>query len=60
MPDDIARRDLRVYAQAADAHVFHYREKDGLEREEASALLARAHGHVKTAMMMGRLGVDAE
>ncbi len=24
-------RDLRVYAQAADAHVFHYREKDGLE-----------------------------
>ena len=24
-------RDLRVYAQAADAQVFHYREKDGLE-----------------------------
>ena len=24
-------RDLRVYAQAADAEVFHYREKDGLE-----------------------------
>ena len=24
-------RDLRVYAQAADATVFHYREKDGLE-----------------------------
>ena len=24
-------RDLRIYAQAADAHVFHYREKDGLE-----------------------------
>ena len=24
-------RDLRVYAQAADAHVFHYREKEGLE-----------------------------
>ncbi len=24
-------RDLRVYAQAANAHVFHYREKDGLE-----------------------------
>jgi len=24
-------RDLRVYAQAADARVYHYREKDGLE-----------------------------
>lgn len=24
-------RDLRVYAQAADAEVFHYREKEGLE-----------------------------
>ena len=24
-------RDLRAYAQAADAQVFHYREKDGLE-----------------------------
>ena len=24
-------RDLRVYAQAADAQVFHYREKGGLE-----------------------------
>ena len=24
-------RDLRVYAQASDAEVFHYREKDGLE-----------------------------
>ena len=24
-------RDLRVYAQAADAEVFHYREKSGLE-----------------------------
>ncbi len=27
----LAIRDLRVYAQAADARVFHYREKDGLE-----------------------------
>ena len=24
-------RDLRIYAQAADAEVFHYREKEGLE-----------------------------
>ena len=24
-------RDLRAYAQVSDAHVFHYREKDGLE-----------------------------
>lgn len=31
-----------------------------LDREEAEALLARARGHVKTAVVMGRLGVDAE
>ncbi len=24
-------RDLQIYAQAADARVFHYREKDGPE-----------------------------
>ncbi len=29
--ESLAIRDLRVYAQAADARVFHYREKDGLE-----------------------------
>ncbi len=29
--ESLAIRDLRVYAQAADAQVFHYREKDGLE-----------------------------
>jgi N-acetylmuramic acid 6-phosphate etherase len=30
----------------------------GLERPAASALLERAGGHVKTALVMGRLGVD--
>ena len=29
--ESLVIRDLRVYAQAADAQVFHYREKDGLE-----------------------------
>ena len=29
--ESLVVRDLRVYAQAADAEVFHYREKDGLE-----------------------------
>jgi N-acetylmuramic acid 6-phosphate etherase len=31
----------------------------GLERSVASDLLERAGGHVKTAIVMGRLGVDA-
>lgn len=29
--ESMAIRDLRVYAQAADAEVFHYRDSDGLE-----------------------------
>ena len=29
--ESLVIRDLRVYAQAADARVYHYREKDGLE-----------------------------
>ena len=29
--ESLVVRDLRVYAQAADAEVFHYREKGGLE-----------------------------
>lgn len=29
--ESLVVRDLRVYAQAADAEVFHYREKEGLE-----------------------------
>lgn len=29
--ESLVVRDLRIYAQAADARVFHYREKDGLE-----------------------------
>ena len=29
--ESLVIRDMRVYAQAADARVYHYREKDGLE-----------------------------
>ena len=29
--ESLVVRDLRIHAQAADAQVFHYREKDGLE-----------------------------
>ena len=29
--ESLVVRDLRIYAQAADAQVYHYREKDGLE-----------------------------
>lgn len=32
----------------------------GVERDEAAELLERAGGHVKTALVMGRLGTDAE
>ena len=32
----------------------------GLERPDATELLQRAGGHVKTALVMGKLGVDAE
>jgi N-acetylmuramic acid 6-phosphate etherase len=32
----------------------------GLERHEAAALLDRAQGHVKTAIVMGRLGLDLD
>lgn len=31
--ESLVVRDLRAYAQAADAEVFHYREKDGLEAD---------------------------
>ena len=40
-------RGLRIYAQAADARVFHYFEKDGLEVD--AIVEARAEpGRVKT------------
>lgn len=32
----------------------------GIERAEATELMTRAGGHVKTALVMGRLGVDAD
>ena len=31
--ESLVVRDLRIYAQPADAEVFHYREKDGLEAD---------------------------
>ncbi len=31
--ESLVIRDLRVYAQAADAEVYHYRDKDGLEAD---------------------------
>jgi N-acetylmuramic acid 6-phosphate etherase len=35
-------------------------ETTGVERSEAAALLEQAGGHVKVAIVMGRLGVDAD
>lgn len=39
--ESLVVRDLRIYAQAADARVFHYREKDGLE---VDAIVEDGHG----------------
>lgn len=39
--ESLVVRDLRIHAQAADAEVFHYREKDGLE---ADAIVDAADG----------------
>ena len=40
--ESLVVRDLRVYAQAADAEVFHYREKSGLE---VNAIVQSGAGH---------------
>ncbi len=43
--------DLRIYAQAADARVFHYREKDGPEVDtivKARAELAGSRREFRT------------
>ena len=40
--ESLVVRDLRVYAQAADAEVFHYREKSGLE---VDAIVQSGDGH---------------
>ena len=42
--ESLVVRDLRIYAQAADAEVFHYREKDGLEVESSPVKLRDAGG----------------
>ncbi len=39
--ESLVIRDLRIYAQAADARVYHYREKDGLE---VDAIMETADG----------------
>lgn len=49
-------RDLRVYAQASDATVFHYREKDGLE---VDAIVEDAEGRwAAFEVKLGRRGVQ--
>ena len=50
-------RDLRIYAQAADAEVFHYREKDGLE---VDAIVEAADGRwAAFEIKLGASGADA-
>lgn len=49
-------RDLRVYAQASDATVFHYREKDGLE---VDAVVEDAEGRwAAFEVKLGRRGIQ--
>ena len=40
-------RDLRVYAQALDGHVYHYRDKNGLECDAVIHLRNGAYGLVE-------------
>ena len=50
-------RDLRVYAQAADAEVFHYREKGGLE---VDAIVQAVDGRwAAFEVKLGERGADA-
>ncbi len=49
-------RDLRIYAQASDAEVFHYREKSGLE---VDAIVQAADGRwAAFEIKLGQRGVD--
>ena len=54
--ESLVVRDLRVHAQAADAQVFHYREKDGLE---VDAVVEAADGRwAAFEMKLGERWVD--
>ena len=53
--------DLQVTAQKLQDRAERIlMELLGIERVEATELMARAGGHVKTALVMGRLGVEAD
>ena len=53
--------DLQVTCQKLrDRGVRILSETLGLEQPDAATLLEKAHGHVKTALVMGRLSVDRE
>lgn len=55
--ESLVIRDLRAYAQAADAEVFHYREKDGLE---VDAVVETADGRwAAFEIKLGERWVDA-
>ena len=71
--ESLAVRDLRVYAQASDAAVFHYRDSDGLEADAiietgdgrwiaVEVKLGSAHGIDTAAESLRRLAakVDAD
>ncbi len=54
--ESLAVRDLRIYAQANDAEVFHYREKGGLE---VDAIVEAADGRwAAFEIKLGQSGVD--
>lgn len=55
--ESLVVRDLRVYAQAMDASVFHYRDNTGLE---ADAIVERREGTwAAFEVKLGQSGVDA-
>ena len=54
--ESLVLRDLRIYAQANDAEVFHYREKGGLE---VDAVVEAADGRwAAFEIKLGQRGVD--
>lgn len=52
--EDLCVRDLRVYAQALDGRLYHYRDKTGLECDAVICLLDGRYGLVEV-----KLGGDA-
>ena len=45
--EDLCARDLRVYAQANDGDVYHYRDKNGLECDAVIHLRNGAYGLIE-------------